>query len=304
MTVAAAWIREFKNTQELVFVSDSRLSGDGRTVDASPKILMLPRSDCAIVFAGYTGDAYPLMHHVAFAIDAHRGLASRTLDLVEFKPHLLKVLDEAVKSIETVIPELKRPDVAFLFGGFSWLRREFRLWRIVYDGHLERFQAYETPHAQTNVMAKTVFFGTDTHSGVEPNYFLGQVQFAGDQADTARQRFRDLLGSRLRFEAASLAATRLDYEPFEVVRDMLRDPGRAHTIGGAPQMLKVYQHMNTAPFAVYWPRRDGGTPHIAGRPLLGYERIDRWYFDPDTLRSWNPNYTKEDDAAVASEESR
>src|SRR5262249_12808088 len=152
----AAWIRHLKDTQELVFVSDSRLSGDGRTFDASPKIVMLPRTDCAISFAGYTGDAYPLMHHIAFAVDAHRGLASRTMDITEFKPHLLKVLDETVSTIDTIIPELKKPDVAFLFGGFSWLRRTFILWRVFYDSDLRRFQAAEAPFAQTNSAAKKI----------------------------------------------------------------------------------------------------------------------------------------------------
>jgi hypothetical protein len=56
-------------------------------------------------------------------------------------------------------------------------------------------------------------------------------------------------------------------------------------------MLKVYQHMNAAPFGVYWPARENGVPHLAGRPVMGYERIDRWYFDPDRLVSWNPNYS-------------
>jgi hypothetical protein len=292
MTIAVAWVRSFKNTQELVFASDSRLSG-GRTFDAAPKILMLPRSDCAIAFAGYTGDAYPLMHHLAFAIDANRSLASRAMDLTEFRPHLLKVMDETVATIASVIPELEKPDVGFLVGGYSWLHRNFKLWRIVYDSNLKKFVTFEATHAQTNPIAKKVFFGSASHAGEIRNSSLGQIAFAGDQAGVARTRFCEMLQARLTFDPIALETAQLDYEPFEVVRDMLRDPKRADTIGGAPQLLKVYQHMNVAPLVVYWPNRKG-SPHLAGRPLLGYERIDRWCFDPDALRSWNTNYSTDE----------
>jgi hypothetical protein len=52
MTVAIAWVRAIRDCEELLFVSDSRLSGDGRNLDVSPKILTLPRTDCAICFGG------------------------------------------------------------------------------------------------------------------------------------------------------------------------------------------------------------------------------------------------------------
>jgi hypothetical protein len=90
-----------------------------------------------------------------------------------------------------------------------------------------------------------------------------------------------------RLDRRDLAARHqpLDMEPFEVVRDMLRDPGHAETIGGAPQVVKVYQYMRTAPLGVYWPQKAGGEVYLQGRACLGYERIDRWVLDPDTLVS-------------------
>jgi hypothetical protein len=68
MTVVIAWVRKIRNCEELVFVSDSRLSGDGRNFDACPKILQL-RNDCAIAFAGYSGHGFPMMLQLALAID-------------------------------------------------------------------------------------------------------------------------------------------------------------------------------------------------------------------------------------------
>ncbi len=44
-------------------------------------------------------------------------------------------------------------------------------------------------------------------------------------------------------------------EPFEALVRLLKR--QIHdTIGGAPQMVKVYEHMNTKPIGVYWPQKD------------------------------------------------
>jgi len=55
---------------EMIVASDSRLSG-GQAWDGNPKILMLPRSDAVLAFAGYTGVAYPLM------IQAYNAIVNR-----------------------------------------------------------------------------------------------------------------------------------------------------------------------------------------------------------------------------------
>jgi hypothetical protein len=68
MTISIAWVRHLSTYDELVFVSDSRL-GDTFTFDSCPKILTLPRNDCAISFAGDTGIAgyWPTL-----AVSAHK----------------------------------------------------------------------------------------------------------------------------------------------------------------------------------------------------------------------------------------
>jgi hypothetical protein len=107
--------------------------------------------------------------------------------------------------------------------------------------------------------------------------------------------FRAMLIERLtakRNAAGEMDALRLDWEPFEVVRDLLRRSDCPTTIGGAPQVVKVYQYMNAAPLAVRWGAPGTETPHLLGRPLLGYEQIDRWILDPDTLVSGHPNHSR------------
>jgi hypothetical protein len=78
---------------------------------------------------------------------------------------------------------------------------------------------------------------------------------------------------------------KFNWEPLEVVRDMLRDPKHSETIGGAPQVVKVYQYMDSAPLAIYWPNKKAGSIHLNGRPILGYERIDNFVLDPDSFYS-------------------
>ena len=85
MTVAVAWVRTIRDCEELVFVTDSRLSGDGCNFDACPKLLTLPRNDCLIAFAGYTGHAYPVIHQLALADRFTRTGAARVVGFVGFK---------------------------------------------------------------------------------------------------------------------------------------------------------------------------------------------------------------------------
>lgn len=64
---------------------------------------------------------------------------------------------------------------------------------------------------------------------------------------------------------------------------MIRD-GKHSLIGGPPQVLKIYQHMNVRPYAVYWPNRDSMRISFLGRPLLDYETTEYMALDPDTLQ--------------------
>lgn len=90
MTIAIAWTRRIRDCEELVFASDSRLSGDGRIFDAAPKALTLSRNDCAIVFAGLTQDAFPMMLQFSLAVSSYGPARRRSIDLSELRTHALK----------------------------------------------------------------------------------------------------------------------------------------------------------------------------------------------------------------------
>jgi hypothetical protein len=65
-------------------------------------------------------------------------------------------------------------------------------------------------------------------------------------------------------------------EPLRVLAEMLLAAGKADTIGGPPQVVRVAKHMNTRCFVVRWQ----GEPTIFGRPLFPYESVDYWVLDP------------------------
>jgi hypothetical protein len=94
--------------------------------------MTLPRTDCAIAFAGYTGHAYPMMQQLALAIDAHAPLRRRSMDLAAMRSHALKIFDsmsELILSSRLLsTPVSAAPEAEFLFGGYSWIKKQFEIW--------------------------------------------------------------------------------------------------------------------------------------------------------------------------------
>ncbi|MDJ0590750.1 MAG: hypothetical protein QNJ72_12240 [Pleurocapsa sp. MO_226.B13] len=60
MTLCVAWLREVNGDKELIFATDSCLSG-GERWHSGVKLFELPRQDCLICFAGETNRTYPLI---------------------------------------------------------------------------------------------------------------------------------------------------------------------------------------------------------------------------------------------------
>ena len=274
-------------------VTDSRLSGDGTTFDACTKVITLPRSDCAIAFAGYSGHAYPMMHQLSNAIEAHAPLRRGSLDIVSFKTHALKIFDGMSGLIESSLglssPANTDPEANFILGGYCWITKSFEVWHIKHSAKQGKFIAY--PPKCVRIIGHTgepkfskILKDEDGNLELKTKKLGGSIVVAGDQ----KKVFEKRLLSKLK-EKHDIS--HLDMEPFEVVRDMLREPRHSETIGGAPQIVKVYQYMRSAPLGVHWPDRASGSIHLQGRPCLGYERIDRWVLDPDTLWSEHPSYS-------------
>ena len=252
--------------EQLVFVSDSRLSGDGRNFDGCPKILRLPRNDCAIAFAGYTGHAFPLMLQLSLAIDSYGPARHRAMEISKLQKHLLKVFDSMaaliVSSPKLSKPEDIQPEANFLFGGYSSVKKQFEIWAVEYKPTEQHFRGHPAQWAHYSENAKKVLFAkTKGRRGVGSS-----IAFAGNMASELRKRLSAKLAAKY---GTGTTYRGLDWEPFEVVRDMLREPNHSETIGGAPQIVRVYQHIQTVPLAVYWPDRKAGKIYLQGRPCLG-----------------------------------
>lgn len=257
MTIAVGWLRSVDQVQELVVCTDSRLSGFGRW-DCGPKLLPLPRQDCAIVFAGDTLYAYPFLMHTISAISQHPKILSRALDLAELKGHLLRVLNGLIGLIKEVPNCDQTPDVQFVLAGWCWRTSRFVAWVLHYDQAIGRFTHRPLRHWSGSNHQKFMFF-------------------IGDQCDSFKSKLLSLLRERNKLRDGGF-----DMEPFEVLRDMLRS-GDYDEIGGAPQVVKIYRHMNVLPHAVFWPSVATNAVSLLGRPLLPYERSQYLVLDPDSL---------------------
>jgi hypothetical protein len=274
MTLAVSWIRHLADCEELIVSSDSHLRG-GRTLDSCAKILLLPGSNGFLCCAGDSDITYPLALQVAAAVGSYPVSTDGAVDLCILRGHILKIINKAILGIRSPIKDMLVPDryTEFLFGGYSWIRKRFFVWRISYNTGDNRF--IHTPPAQWS-RGRAV------------------VLFAGDWRENARRRLIQMLREK-GITPGVKATFFLHWEPFEVLRDILRENASKDdaTIGGPPQIAKVYQHRNSRYIGVIWPRSDGGTVSIAGRPLLGYEKPDCWILDPDNLKTTHPYYSVE-----------
>ena len=129
MTISIAWIRSDSASQELMFSSDSRLSGDDN-IDQCQKVFPLPREDCCILFSGVTAIEYPFILQVNAAVIEYKKSYDRAVDVTLYKLKILSLLNSFVGAYEGTIEEDFKADLRqtnFIFGGWSWHMSRFRL---------------------------------------------------------------------------------------------------------------------------------------------------------------------------------
>lgn len=268
MTLVAAWVRQHAEGRELYIASDSRLNG-GRAWDIGTKVLDLGRGDAVIAFAGVTANAYPLMLQLQSAVKMHPKLRSRAYDLTDLKGHVLRIFNAMWQSITSLPRGQKLPDPAetrFILAGYSWRYQDFKIWVVYFHTPSNEFRFREAP--------------LHRKKGGGNKYFT----FIGDGANMAGERVYEMLRQRNRIRSSGM-----HMEPFEVLIEFIRDNARP-SIGGSPQIYKVYPHLNTLPYNVYWPTRKAGTIAFGGRLLLPYERNDFLAIDPETFDVEKPDW--------------
>lgn len=158
MTVAVGWIRKYKDIEELLIASDSRLCG-GYRWDNCPKIMCLPRNDCAIAFAGDTGYAYPLMMQAYFASAETYQALDRAIDVTKFNGFLLSQINAMQKAVYSKADYNDINENEFIVGGYSWATQSFKLWRYKYNRRISQFEKQEFESIYDNKFGKIVFAG-------------------------------------------------------------------------------------------------------------------------------------------------
>jgi len=260
MTLCAAWIRAKNSVEELIFATDSSLTG-GEKWNQGIKLFELPRIDCLICFAGSTARAYPLILNLISSIKLNRRLQSPRTDLEEVLNYLSSLFTSLVHTIVNEISGLDihalRAEAKFLFGGWSWLESRFRIWQLYYSKDAEGFLFKE----YTDESSKTRIYA-----------FLGNPE---ELADTASRIYKKGL-----YESDT-QDDKMDMEPLQVLIEMSRDKD-VREVDGAIQIAKVYKSGTSEFFGINWPSRDG-KPHFQGRSFDFHSKPDVRYFDPDTL---------------------
>ncbi|MBE2197263.1 MAG: hypothetical protein IAE79_01555 [Anaerolinea sp.] len=130
MTLCVAWIRQVGQEKELVMATDSRLTG-GESWDSGVKLFELPRHDCLLCFAGGTARAYPLILNSISSIKFDSTLANSHTDIHDVLDSLLDLFTALVKDIREPADDINkmRAEAQFLFGGWSWKKQQFCVWR-------------------------------------------------------------------------------------------------------------------------------------------------------------------------------
>lgn len=275
MTIAVAWIRRIHNCEELVFISDSRLCG-GHRWDECPKLTPLPGNTCALAFAGDTEYAYPMMMQMREAMAEYTRIETRAMDITDINGHLLKHANHLINSVYDLADPDYTPDNEFIFGGYSWTEKKFRIWRYYYKKYDRAFSKDGRSHRIISSVS-------------------GDIVAIGDQRENFKRQLRSLLREKYGADIDSKKEIALDMEPFQALCMMLRNAKKQDTIGGAPQMIKLYQYMNCRPVGVYWPEKKDTFSNrtILGRRLFNYEDTKYWFIDPITLLTNPCNKIKE-----------
>lgn len=262
MTLTIAWVREAGNEQELVFASDSRLTGGGN-VDQCQKVFALPREDCCIAFAGSTMIAYPFILQLGNAINQYQRSLDREVDILGVKARVLSLLNFFIRSHNGFLKDDLENDLratSFLFGGWSWAEARFFLWKISYRADLGRYIAIRTESARAGQKVKA------------------SVAAIGDYLPEFHAALRAKLIDEITIAEAFGRPLKLNYQPLDTLSTMLlqnkftkRGKGHAGKIGGAPQVVAVYPFLRTRYFAVEWDIEGKFVYAIKGRIIADFE---------------------------------
>lgn len=273
LTITLAWERRLASYSEIVFCSDSRLSGGGN-IDVCQKIFPLPREDAAIGFCGSTLIAYPIINQFVSYVRNYKKNLDRALDGSELPRRLASLANKFLDSyIDPIDLERELLETNFVIGCFSWRLGRPIINKIVFDNGPKKYVAANSPFPKSK--SKTL------HEHCRQFAIIGDL----------KHHYFDELAKHIDYSASD----RLDMEPFSALAAMLGDAQYTDrrqplkgVIGGAPQILKVYPFYRTIEFGVHWPDSTSGKLFLNGREVFDFEKITLPALDARTLEARYP----------------
>jgi hypothetical protein len=262
MTLCVAYIRQVDQAEELVFATDSCLTG-GEKWKHGIKLFRIPKRDCLLCFAGSSLRAYPLVLNLISSIHLDKYLQSPEASLQDVLQYLSSLFTDLITKIISEIPgedihEL-RSGVQFLFGGWDWSAGPsgaFIVWKLYYSKEVEGF-----------------IFDELTNNGKKRFY-----TFLGDPVEIeskAKEMYKKMLYESDRQDDP------IDMEPLMILRDIsLSEEYRE--IDGSLQIAKVYKSNKSEFFGIYWPSSKG-KPCFQGREYNDLNKPLVRYFNPDSF---------------------
>jgi len=321
MTVVASWVREInkaKKIYELVMISDSRLNS-GMYWDSCPKIMRFERDDSILGFAGNTAFSYPFMLQMNNIMTEYSKISRGAINFPDLTGHFIRTMNamtskidnQIIGDIETTIEPYTNE---YIFAGLDWHSGHFVINTISCVAHKKG--EIRSNRAGIGCIIKTnrgtqelTYDNTQYHFALnkERNWMVplsrihfdnfdnhfGQIGIIGDKRDELINILRGILYKKYGRNYEASFDNKFDMEPYDALCELLRREAVKNpmsTVGGAPQMVKVYQYMKSGTIGVYWPNRNPDNPYenrtLLGRRLLPYEETDYWFWDEKYNRSF------------------
>ncbi len=240
MTISTVWQRKFAGVDEIIFASDSRLSA-GYRWDCAQKIFPIEGPNFCISFAGHADFAFPCIFQFQCMVKNYPRFATGAAPIAVAAKDFLAIVNQLHELVDDrMLAQFHQTE--FLLAGYDFFTGEMYGKSIRYDEETNIYKRFDL-------------------GGIKSGEVQATVGFAGD----GYHEFFKGLGTKI-----AAQKTELNYQPLETLNDVILQQDKYSTIGGNPQIVKVYRHRNFLPYAVR--QNENAEVTLFGRPLLQYER--------------------------------
>ncbi len=227
-------------------------------MNQAQKIYRLECGDCCLGFCGDSQVAYPLFIQVGSALSNYIKTRTRAEDITNVTSIIGSILNNLMASWELSTSDKAEEvkDTNILFAGWSWKFRRFEIGYFKSKDAIFNFHHSKTklPHPWATEDA--------------PLYFIGD--YKEDYMKCLVEVLEQRHGKQTRKQKKKIV--NFDYEPIEALAKLLSldvEKCERPSIGGAPQLLKIYPFGNDLPIVL---RMSAKEHYLLGRKLFDWEK--------------------------------